>query len=74
MDADSEREVPLAAEFMTVNQLAERIRIHPHKIHGWISRGKLGPKNGLRRLRKTRRWLIHWESFKKHLVIETVKR
>lgn len=74
MDDVERREVRQAAEFLTVNQLAERIRMHPNTIRGWIRCGKLGPKNGLRRLRRTRRWLIHWKSFKEHFVIESVKR
>jgi hypothetical protein len=54
-----------------VKQLAERTRIGPHTIRGWIRRGMLGSEQGLRRLQGTRRWMIHWETFKEHFVIET---
>jgi Helix-turn-helix domain len=61
----------MAAEFLTVKQLAERTRIAPHTIRGWISRGTLGWGQGLRRLQETRRWMIHWETFKEHFVTES---
>jgi Helix-turn-helix domain len=70
-DYDLSPNIPLAAEFLTVKQLAERIRIAPHTIHGWIRRGKLGSKQGLRRSEGARRWLIHWKTFKEHFVVET---
>jgi excisionase family DNA binding protein len=58
-DDDPGRDIPVVAEFLTVQQLAERIRVHPHTIRSWVRRGKLESEDGLHRLRGTRRWLIH---------------
>jgi Helix-turn-helix domain len=69
-DDNSGTNIRASSEFLTVKQLAERTRIAPHTIHGWIRRGTLGSAQGLRRLPGTRCWMIHWKSFKEHFVNE----
>jgi hypothetical protein len=46
---DPAPDIPLGAEFVTLKQVADSIRIHPNTIRGWNRQGILGPEHGLRR-------------------------
>lgn len=56
-------------EYISIKQLAELIHVHPHTIHVWIGRGQLGAEDGLRRLRGTKRYLVHWETYKRRNIL-----
>jgi hypothetical protein len=61
-------DIPLTIDFLTVRQLAERIRIRPATIRSWIRKPE--SEQGLRRLQGAQPWLIHWKSFEEHFVNE----
>ena len=36
-----DRPVPADGQFLTVSDVAERLRVHPQTVRGWIARGDL---------------------------------